>query len=109
MAQPESIIQNNIILELGKRGYLAFRNDTGAYKDQKSGRFVHYGLCKGSSDIVAVSPDGRAVFIEVKTPTGRVRPEQVQFIAAVRRNGAYAGIARSVDDAIAICGGAILD
>ena len=109
MAQPESIIQNNIILELGKRGYLAFRNDTGGYKDQKSGRWILYGLCKGSSDIVAVAPGGRAVFIEVKTATGRIRPEQVQFIKAVRAVGALAGVARSVEDALRICAGEILD
>ena len=42
-----------------------------------------------------------AVFasIEVKTPTGRVRPEQQQWLDAVQAAGGVAGIARSVEDA----------
>jgi hypothetical protein len=42
-----------------------------------------------------------AVFtsIEVKTPTGRIRPEQHAWLGAVRSAGGIAGIARSVEDA----------
>ena len=42
-----------------------------------------------------------AVFtsIEVKSPTGRVRPEQQQWIDAVQAAGGIAGVARSVEDA----------
>ena len=37
--------------------------------------------------------------IEVKTPTGRIRPEQQAWLEAVTHAGGIAGIARSVDDA----------
>ena len=37
--------------------------------------------------------------VEVKTPRGRVRPEQQQFIDHVVSAGGIAGIARSVDEA----------
>lgn len=37
--------------------------------------------------------------VEVKTPRGRVRPEQQQFIDHVLSAGGVAGIARSVDEA----------
>ena len=42
-----------------------------------------------------------AVFtsIEVKSSTGRVRPEQQQWIDAVQAAGGIAGVARSVEDA----------
>jgi hypothetical protein len=42
-----------------------------------------------------------AVFtsIEVKTPTGRLRPEQQQWLNAVQAAGGIAGVARSVEDA----------
>ena len=36
--------------------------------------------------------------IEVKTPTGRVRPEQQQWLAAVQAAGGIAAVARSVAD-----------
>jgi hypothetical protein len=42
-----------------------------------------------------------AVFaaVEVKTPKGRVKAEQQQFIDHINSAGGIAGIARSVDDA----------
>ena len=74
---------------------------------------VRYGLQPGSSDLigwrtVTITPDmvGQriAVFtsIEVKTPTGRVKPEQQQWLDAVQAAGGIAGVARSVEDALRI-------
>jgi len=79
-----------------------------------NGRRVQFGLCVGSSDLigwksVTITPDmvGKklAVFtaLEVKTSTGRPTKEQVNFIQAVRSAGGFAGIVRSVDDAVAVC------
>ena len=89
-----------------------FRNNTGTLRDQH-GRPVTFGLCKGSADLIGwrtltITPDmvGQqvAVFtsIEVKTPTGRVQPEQKQWLEAVQAAGGIAGIARSVEDAEAL-------
>lgn len=75
---------------------------------------IKYGLTEGSSDLIGwrtitVTPDmvGKpaALFLalEVKTATGKPTAEQINFIAAVRSAGGYAGIVRSVDEAIAIC------
>lgn len=109
MAQAERALQNQIILALSKAGCLAWNNDTGAVKSAKTGLWVSYGLCVGSSDIVGICPDGIALFCEVKTATGRASKEQRDFITACRRNGARAGIARSVDDSLRIMKGEILD
>jgi hypothetical protein len=63
---------------------------------------VRYGLGIGSPDLVGVLiPTGRAIGLEVKTSSGRVRPEQVAWIAAFRRAGGFACVVRSVDDALA--------
>ena len=45
-----------------------------------------------------------AVFtsIEVKTPTGKLRVEQEQWLKVVRAAGGIAGVARSVEDAEAL-------
>ncbi len=86
-----------------------FRNNTGRLQDAQ-GRWVEFGLCVGSSDLIGwttleITPDmvGQrvAVFtaVEVKTPTGRVKPEQENFIARVREAGGRAGIARNPDEA----------
>ena len=74
---------------------------------------MQFGLCKGSADLigyrtVTITPDmvGQqvAVFlsIEVKTPTGRIRPEQQQWLETIQAAGGIAGVARSVEDALRI-------
>ena len=63
------------------------------------GRYFDTGLPKGFSDLFGFrKSDGRAVFIEVKSPTGRLRPEQENFIRKMQIYGALAGVARSVED-----------
>ena len=97
------------------RGVL-FRNNVGtAYQGQMGSisgdrvllypRFVEFGLCKGSSDLIGwteitITPDmlGKriAVFtaVEVKTKTGRVSVEQKRFIKNVNDAGGIAKIER---------------
>lgn len=106
----ETALQSRIMLECGKQGIVLLRNNSGSLPDPKTGRWIKYGVgSPGGSDLIGWNKEGRFCAVEVKVPKGRVRPEQVQFIAAVRRGGGYAGIARSVEDAISICAGAILD
>lgn len=98
---PETIILNACLVALSEAGCRVWRNNTGALKDQ-SGRLVRYGLCKGSSDIIGVCVDGTFLAVEVKTPTGRVSPDQVRFLDAVRARGGRAGVARCPADAVLI-------
>lgn len=99
----EHDIQNSIRLALSKRGILCFRANVGKVR-MVDGRWFDTGLPKGFSDLFGFRPDGRIFFIEVKNQSGRVRPEQKKFIERVRQNGALAGVARSVDDAMDIIG-----
>jgi len=108
----EQRIQQEIRLAISHGDTKVFRNNTGTLKDA-NGRPVQFGLCKGSADLigwrtVTVTPEmvgtQVAVFlsIEVKTPTGRLRPEQQQWLDAVQAAGGIAGVARSVQDARAL-------
>ena len=108
----EQTIQQQIRLACGTGSTRLFRNNTGTLRDQQ-GRPVQFGLAKGSADLIgwrtiAIGPEhiGQriAVFtsIEVKTPTGRVSPEQRQWLEAVQTAGGIAGVARSVEDALRI-------
>jgi len=112
----EQSIQQHIRLACSTGDTRLFRNNTGTLRDQH-GRPVQFGLCKGSADLIGyrsitITPDmvgtTVAVFlsIEVKTPTGRLRPEQQQWLDAVQAAGGIAGVARSVEDAIRLTGAA---
>jgi hypothetical protein len=110
----EQSIQQHIRLTCSTGSTRLFRNNTGTLRDQH-GRPVSFGLCKGSADLigwrtVTVTPEmvGQqvAVFtsIEVKAASGRLRPEQRQWLDAVQAAGGIGGVARSVDDARALLG-----
>lgn len=58
---------------------------------------ITYGLV-GSSDLIGLLPTGKFLGIEVKTPTGRLSPEQKRFAAMVRRQGGVYIEARSPQD-----------
>ncbi len=46
--------------------------------------------------------DGRALYIEVKLPGEHPRPDQQKFLDAMTATGALAGVAHSVEEALAI-------
>lgn len=104
----EANIMNACLVALSEAGCTVWRQNTGAYKEPKTGRLIRYGLCVGSSDILGIAPDGRFLAVETKTETGAIRPGQREFIWAVRKAGGYAGIARSVEDALAIARGDVI-
>lgn len=108
----EQTIQQQIRLACSTGPVRLFRNNTGTLRDQH-GRPVTFGLAKGSADLIGwttrtITPEmvGQqvAVFtsIEVKSATGRLRPEQQQWLDAVQAAGGIAGVARSVDGARAL-------
>jgi hypothetical protein len=111
----EQQIQQQIRLACSSGSTRLFRNNTGTLCDA-NGRPVQFGLAKGSADLIGwttrtITPDmvGQtvAVFtsIEVKSQSGRLRPEQRQWLEAVQAAGGIAGMARSVEDARALLGG----
>ena len=105
----ESALLKAVLLASSRLGARLFRNNVGVLQDAR-GVHVAYGLCKGSPDLVGwrtvtVTPDmvGRrvAVFVglELKTATGRLRPEQRAFLSALEAAGGVAACVRSVEDA----------
>jgi len=106
----EQTIQQHIRLACSIGNCRLFRNNTGTLKDA-NGRPVSFGLCKGSADLigwrsVTITPSmvGQTVAIftsiEVKSSSGRVKPEQQRWLNAVQAAGGIAGVVRSVEDAM---------
>lgn len=60
---------------------------------------VGMGVHPGFADLIVLS-GGRVLFLEVKSPTGRLSPSQVAFREAVQAQGFAWALVRSVDDAL---------
>jgi len=74
---------------------------------------VHFGLFKGSSDIIGFSSRtiqkedvgkkiAQFLAVECKSPRGRLKETQQNFIDVVKHFGGLAGVARTVEDAESI-------
>ena len=108
----EHEIQQRIRLACGRGAVRLWRNNTGALVDQQ-GRFVRFGLCKGSSDLiglrsVVVTPEmvgqriAQFVALEIKAPQGVVSPQQQAFLRLVQQLGGVAAVCRSIQQAQAV-------
>lgn len=122
-------IQNLLRMFMSNIGIVNWRNNTGtgwvgkAQRISRKGmvsvevgdvvvrnaRPLSAGLCKGSADVIGITPVfitqemvgktlGVFTAIEVKTKTGKVSVEQENFINVIKKHGGYAGIARERDD-----------
>ena len=114
MGAAESSIQNKVQLAASRLGHRLFRNNVGKVRDDK-GRWHSFGWPKGSPDLtgwqrVTITEDmvGKTVAValgvEIKTATGRVRPDQERFLEMMKEQGCICGVARSVEDLLAILG-----
>lgn len=70
-----------------------------AFSDGSRSQWIRFAW-RGAPDVIGQLTDGRLLAIEVKAPSGRVRPEQQAFLDTVRKWGGCAFVARSVDDVV---------
>lgn len=122
----EKSVQTEIQLALGSRPDIRlWRNNTGtAWRGDikkladgslliRNPAIIKYGLCRGGSDLIGMRTititadmvgQNVAVFcaIEVKSSKGTTSEEQNNFLSAVKSMGAYAGTAKSIQDAESI-------
>ncbi|TKZ16037.1 VRR-NUC domain-containing protein [Shimia litoralis] len=60
---------------------------------------VGMGVHPGFADLLVLS-DGRALFLELKSPKGRLSPRQAEFRDSVQAQGFGWALVRSLDDAL---------
>ena len=63
------------------------------------GRFVRFGW-PGCPDVLGQLRDGRLLGVEVKGPTGKLRPEQAVFLERINAAGGVAFVARDDRDVL---------
>jgi len=98
----EAAIQDSIRVALAQAGYIVFRTNVGKVKTA-DGRWFDTGLPSGFPDLMGFKPEnGKIFFIEVKTPKGKRRADQVLFAKNLRDKCAIYGVARSAEEAVTI-------
>lgn len=98
----ESAIQDSIRVALAEHGYIVFRTNVGKVKTA-DGRFFDTGLPTGFPDLMGFKPDnGKIYFIEVKTPKGKRRPDQIRFANGLKNKNVIYGTVRSAEEAVTI-------
>lgn len=102
MSNPETNLMHKIMAALSADGHFVLRTNAGVYFDSRGNR-VTIGF-KGLSDLVGCTSDGKFYAIEVKMPGYKPREDQQKFLDAMRRTGAIAGCAHSVEEALRIVG-----
>lgn len=68
--------------------------------DPKNPRYVRMNSARGMSDIGGILKNGKAIFVEVKSARGVLRPHQLAFLQSIVHAGGIGMVARSVDDVI---------
>lgn len=61
------------------------------------------GVCPGFSDLIVLS-EGRVLFLELKSKTGRLSPAQERFRDQVQAQGFAWAMVRSIDEVLAALG-----
>jgi len=92
-AESESGLQEQIFAECRRRRWICFH---GAMSER-----THRTL--GEWDFTILADAGRVFFIECKTRTGKLRPEQQAMLHAARALGHAVHVCRSFQDFLAVC------
>lgn len=95
----EADLMRRCMIALSDSGCMVFRANIGMFYT-KDGRPIRSGLPNGFSDLFGFRPDLMPFFVEVKSATGELRPEQRAFLEAMRARGAIAVVARSVSECV---------
>lgn len=102
---PHTKLRNQIIVELCKFPWCrVWAVETGALQVNDSDRWIHYGL-PGAFDITGIVfvkrfTLGVRIELEVKTGSGRLSENQINYGKMITRLGGFEKEVRSVDDAI---------
>lgn len=83
----EKDIERKAVLAANKLGWLSYKFASPAHRGVPDRLFIK---------------DGQVVFIEFKTPRGRVTKLQERELAKLREAGIVAEVARSVEEALAV-------
>lgn len=105
--ESEHSIQKQIQVALSQHKCSVFRTNVGKVQTIDH-RWFDTGLPQGFPDLVGFRwVDNQIFFIEVKSKTGKPRPDQIRFHEFLQSHNVIHGIARSIQDALMIVDGGL--
>ena len=101
MSNPETEVMREILVAISALpGALFWRQQSGVFRSMSGRETVRVGI-PGMADLGGVYR-GRAIQIEVKTPSGRLSKDQERWKNAVERVGGVFAVARNPADALSV-------
>lgn len=97
----ETDLMNAVMLAATAHDCVIFRTNVGKVR-LPDGRWFDTGLPKGHADLYGVKRDGRVFYIETKIAPRKLTKEQCYFLKRMLAQGAHAGVAYSVEEALQI-------
>lgn len=98
MGAKENSVQAEVLDALKYLGVFAWRNNNQGRWLPSKGTWIKSAAFPGISDILGMTREGRFVGVECKSSEGTATPEQLEFIAEVRRRGGIGFVARCAQD-----------
>jgi hypothetical protein len=97
----ETDLMNAVMLAATAKDCVIFRTNVGKVR-MADGRWFDTGLPKGHADLYGVKRDGKVFYIETKLKPRKPTLEQCAFLLRMIDQGACAGVAYSVEEAMRI-------
>lgn len=96
----ETALQNEIMVKLSEFGCIPHRRQVGLFYT-KNLIPIHIGT-PGEPDLEFTCPNGKTLFLEIKTPKGITKQQQKKYHEHLRKLGHLVFVVRSVNDAVEI-------
>lgn len=97
--KPEAAALAEVLLALKSHPAVCWSERMNSGAARIGNRFVRFGF-PGCPDVLGQLRDGRVLAIEVKSSTGRLRPEQALFLNRVNEAGGLGFVARDCNDVL---------
>lgn len=100
----EKYIQKDILKYLRANNIYCWPNKTQGTYNPTLKRFMAGHTFKGPSDVLGILDTGQFLAIEVKSKTGKLSPEQKDFLQNINQRGGVAFMCRSLEECIELIG-----
>lgn len=91
--------QNNYCLKFHEPRGMIFSIPNGGTRNKLEAiNMKATGLLAGASDLIVITPNGKLIFVELKTDTGKQSDKQIDFENRVKKLGFEYYLIRSIDE-----------